>query len=195
MNALIDIGLPAPLRARLAAVGKSLPNWREVVDWRSADRLRCELLRLPELEDARVIKLRAVLEDVAERTPPGLARLCGLHTSYAMPGPFIVWVGLDCPYLARLGAELASALNACGIASDPPQMELHVTLGTLVTPGVGFAMRDMIDARRSEEYGRFAASQLTAYSVRVERVMLDVLPVYTPLCSVTLGQRRSGPRQ
>jgi RNA 2',3'-cyclic 3'-phosphodiesterase len=130
----IDVGSEA--RRALGSAIEKLRRRSPDAKWVPAENLHATLVFLGWIEDDRVEALRFAIDQVASRHPAGRLRLAGGGAFGTKKRPRVLFAVLegDVEPLARMHADLETAMQAFGYVPEKRPFHAHVTLARARDP-------------------------------------------------------------
>jgi 2'-5' RNA ligase len=168
LRAFIAVDLEPGIRKSLQALLLDLKATRAEVRWVEPGGFHLTLKFLGDIDEARVLRVKAVLEDVAGRHRAFPLRAEGTGVFPGERNPRVLWVGFAAePGLMAFQAELERALEAEGFAREERAFKPHLTLGRVKGPRlVGDAVAEL-KRRDGEEFGDMTAGKVALFESRL----------------------------
>lgn len=130
MRTFIAIELPPDIKNILSRIQDELKQSRADVKWVNPQNIHLTLRFLGEIQQDLVDKLRAVLEQIAQKNSPFSVRLSNLGAFPKLQYPRVVWFGInnDQPVL-DIARNLENEIVKIGLSAEDRPFSSHITLG------------------------------------------------------------------
>lgn len=183
VRAFLAVEVSPSIHAALVTLKHELERSGAAVRWARDDGLHATVKFLGAVPEARLPALRAALTDAVGKTGAMIAGVRGLGVFPTLTRPRVVWVGLDCPPLARVAAAVDTALTPLGFAPETRPFRAHITLGRVNGPHGRQRLEAALRAHWSDDFGRCAIGGLVGFRSDLRRDGA----VYTKLWTIPFG--------
>ena len=131
IRSFIAVDIPGDVRDKLDSLIDKLKNSQADVKWVKPKSIHITLKFLGNVEEARLPKIKEIVENVAKNIQPFTVSIEGTGTFPNDRRPRVLWVGIrkGSETLTRLAEELDSRLSVLGFEREKRSYSPHLTLG------------------------------------------------------------------
>jgi 2'-5' RNA ligase len=179
IRCFIAILLSDEIKEKAVEIQSRLRKANADVKWVERENLHITLRFLGEIEEAKVEKVKRLMEEVAGRFSPQKLVFKGVGAFPDLRRPRVVWIGGEGDSLSKIAEELERGIREIGIPPEKP-FSFHLTLGRVRSPrNLGQLTRLM------GEVGDVHIGEMTAEKITLMRsILLPQGPQYSILYEV-----------
>ena len=165
----IDVGSEA--RRALGSAIDKLRRRAPDAKWVPAENLHATLVFLGWIDDDRVDAVRLAVDEVASRHPAGRLRLAGGGAFGTRKRPRVLFAALvgDVEPLARVQADLETAMEAFGYVPEKRPFHAHVTLARAKDPRGDAALAGCVEPLGAVEPVPVSVREIVLYQSTLSR--------------------------
>jgi RNA 2',3'-cyclic 3'-phosphodiesterase len=193
----IAIPIPAPLKAEIAGLGRSIPKARQV----PVEQMHLTLKFIGEVEGGRLLDIQGVLSEISR--PQFTLCLHGVGTFPPRGTPRVLWAGVQpIENLLALRQVIEKKLTEIDIPREKQKYSPHLTLARLNNPPLHH-LQQFLAGNAFLRTPEFTVASFDLYKSQLTRngAIHTLLETYglTPLsskeCTITVGQPPPSPER
>ena len=184
LRTFVGVALPDDVQSALADVSRELARTESGVRWTKREDLHVTLKFLGDTPQGEIVEVCRLLGEATADMAPFRIEVRGLGCFPTPSRPRVIWaaVGDGTEQLERLNDRVETRLREVGYPGERRRYVAHVTLGRFARRGSG-GLGSLIEERREEVYGEFAAKGITYYASELDRRG----PSYAVLARIPMG--------
>ncbi|MBC7330145.1 RNA 2',3'-cyclic phosphodiesterase [bacterium] len=133
IRCFIAVLLSEEVKEKAVEIQNRLRKANADVKWVERENLHITLRFLGEIEEAKVERVKRLMEDVAGRFSPQRLVFKGVGAFPDLKRPRVIWIGGEGDSLSKIAEDLETGIREIGIPPEKP-FSFHLTLGRVRSP-------------------------------------------------------------
>lgn len=186
MRAFIAIEISDEIREALAKAEEHLKYSGADVKWVAPENIHLTLKFLGEVDEARIEKVKATLDEIGKATKPFEMTIKGLGVFPKIDFPRVIWAGLDkgAAESAELAKSIDDELSKLGFERESRPFAAHLTIGRVRSPKNKSALAEKLSNLQLTSAERSGASPKGTYNLQLIQSITLYKSTLTPRGSI-----------
>lgn len=186
LRCFLAVGMPSPVKERLAEAVEELKKSRADVRWVPAENMHLTLKFLGATEGDFVGRIAGVLSDILSSYAPFYIKISGVGCFPDMRRPKIIWAGIEeSRRLSDLTRDVEAGMVGLGYAAERRAFSPHLTIGRVKS---GRGVPEMISAVEKLSAAGFGDVEIKKVTL-MKSELRPAGAVYSGLAEILFGGR------